>query len=114
MKQKARLCWIDATPSLKFATKLCGRRRNPPRRSSQVMKKGETEPPGSTQSSDLTSSAHESTLVEFRDWLVEFSAYYYVSNMQYDDLRSQQGLFIPGAYSISLPPKVVILKLQIT
>ena len=38
--------------------------------------------------------SHESTLVEFRNWLVELSAYYFGSNMQYDDLRSQQGLFL--------------------
>ena len=48
--------------------------------------------------------SHESMLVKFRSWLVEFSAYYYGSNMQYDDLRSQQGLFLLGLGSEKAGP----------
>ena len=38
--------------------------------------------------------SHKTTLVEFRDWLVEFFVYYYGSIMQCNNLKSQQGLFL--------------------
>ena len=38
--------------------------------------------------------SHKAMLIELKDWMVEFSAYYFGSNMQYDDLRSQQRLFL--------------------